>query len=111
MEEAWPNGILYAQALRHRLWLCYWPDDLDAQLDARTWLSQLGIEFGEYSLEAVQAYMERQQNFAAARELAGQVVETAILNTVQFYVKNIYRKLLVSKRVQAIEKAREMNLI
>ena len=33
------------------------------------------------------------------------------LNTVQFHVKNIYRKLLVNKRVQAIEKARELNLV
>ena len=33
------------------------------------------------------------------------------LNTVQFHVKNIYRKLLVNKRVHAIEKAREMKLI
>jgi len=33
------------------------------------------------------------------------------LNTVQFHVKNIYRKLLVNKRIQAIGKAREMNLI
>jgi LuxR family transcriptional regulator, maltose regulon positive regulatory protein len=33
------------------------------------------------------------------------------LNTVQFHVKSIYRKLLVNKRVQVIEKAREMNLI
>jgi LuxR family maltose regulon positive regulatory protein len=33
------------------------------------------------------------------------------LNTVQFHVKNIYRKLLVNKRVLAIEKARELNLI
>ena len=33
------------------------------------------------------------------------------LNTVQFHVKNIYRKLLVNKREQAIEKARELNLI
>jgi LuxR family maltose regulon positive regulatory protein len=33
------------------------------------------------------------------------------LNTVQFHVKNIYRKLLVNKRVQAIEKAGELNLI
>jgi LuxR family maltose regulon positive regulatory protein len=33
------------------------------------------------------------------------------LNTVQFHVKNIYGKLLVNKRVQAIEKAREMRLI
>jgi LuxR family maltose regulon positive regulatory protein len=33
------------------------------------------------------------------------------LNTIQFHVKNIYGKLQVNKRVQAIEKAREMNLI
>lgn len=33
------------------------------------------------------------------------------LNTVQFHVKNIYSKLLVNKRVQAIEKAREKKLI
>ena len=33
------------------------------------------------------------------------------LNTIQFHVKNIYRKLLVNKRAHAIEKAREMNLI
>jgi LuxR family maltose regulon positive regulatory protein len=33
------------------------------------------------------------------------------LNTVQFHVKNIYGKLLVNKRVQAIEKARALHLI
>lgn len=33
------------------------------------------------------------------------------LSTVQFHVKNIYSKLLVNKRAQAIEKAREMKLI
>jgi LuxR family maltose regulon positive regulatory protein len=33
------------------------------------------------------------------------------LNTVQFHVKNIYGKLLVNKRMQAIEKARELDLI
>jgi LuxR family maltose regulon positive regulatory protein len=33
------------------------------------------------------------------------------LNTVQFHVKSIYRKLSVNKRLEAIEKAREMNLI
>lgn len=33
------------------------------------------------------------------------------LNTVQFHVKNIYGKLAVNKRVQAIEKARAMDLI
>jgi len=33
------------------------------------------------------------------------------LNTVQFQVKNIHGKLAVKRRVEAIEKAREMNLI
>jgi LuxR family maltose regulon positive regulatory protein len=33
------------------------------------------------------------------------------LNTVQSHVKSIYRKLLVNKRVHAIEKARELNLL
>lgn len=33
------------------------------------------------------------------------------LNTVQFHVKSIYRKLLVNKRGHAILKAREMKLI
>jgi LuxR family maltose regulon positive regulatory protein len=33
------------------------------------------------------------------------------LNTVQFHIKSIYRKLQVNKRMQAIEKAREMKLI
>jgi LuxR family maltose regulon positive regulatory protein len=33
------------------------------------------------------------------------------LNTVQFHIKSIYGKLLVNKRVQAIEKARDLKLI
>ena len=33
------------------------------------------------------------------------------LNTVQFHVKNIYGKLQVNKRTQAVDKAREMKLI
>jgi ATP/maltotriose-dependent transcriptional regulator MalT len=33
------------------------------------------------------------------------------LNTIQFHIKSIYRKLLVNKRAQAIEKAKEMKLI
>jgi LuxR family maltose regulon positive regulatory protein len=33
------------------------------------------------------------------------------LNTIQSHVKSIYRKLLVNKRIHAIEKARELNLI
>ncbi len=259
LEETWPEGAFYAQALRHRLLMRHWPDDPDVQKDAQTWLAQSGIDFGKldvihsvdpmsmaqlrelsgrgpragapgkreagaYPLEDVHAYLERQQDFAAAHEFTGPVVEIAIartllyqaagkkhealeiletalsdggthgalahlcgrmrtpasfsggaqtpigrrnpdrvcqppvgsdqlrtgetrnrrqheallserelevlrnlakgltyeeigrqlflsLNTVQFHVKNIYRKLLVNKRVQAIEKAREMNLI
>jgi LuxR family maltose regulon positive regulatory protein len=33
------------------------------------------------------------------------------LNTVQFHVKNIYGKLLVNNRAQAIARARELKLI
>lgn len=33
------------------------------------------------------------------------------MNTVQFHVKNIYGKLQVNKRIQAIEKARKMNIL
>jgi LuxR family transcriptional regulator, maltose regulon positive regulatory protein len=259
LEEIWPEGVFYIQALRHRLSLCHWPDDPDVRKDAQIWLNQSGIEFAElavihsvdstgeayfqsylgaahvlarlakgkpgaYPLEDVHAYLERQQDFAAAHEFPGPVVEIAIartllylaagkkaealktlegalsaaaptglfrifvdegeplqtllaelkrrlredtlivyasrlldalrggpakpetadrhdellsarelevlqnlarglsyeevgqqlflsLNTIQFHVKNIYRKLLVNKRVQAIEKAREMKLI
>ncbi len=259
LEEAWPEGVFYTQALRHTLSMRYWPDDPDAQEGAQTWLAQSGIEFeklavihsvdpmsmvyfecylgaayvlarlakgkpGAYPLEAAHAYLRRQQDFAAAHEFIGPLVEIAIartllyqaagmkaealktleaalkaaaptglfrifvdecepfqtyleeikprladetlidyvnrllhafscgpaktepgeehaallserelevlrslargltyeeigrqlilsLNTIQFHVKNIYRKLLVNKRVQAIEKAREMNLI
>ena len=259
LEETWPEGAIYAQALRHRLSMRHWPRDPDVQKDAQTWLAQSGIEFknqavihsvdpistayfesylgaahvvaclakrkpGEYPIEEVHAYLGRQQDFAAAHEFVSPVVEIAIartllyqvagmkaealkmlevalraaaptglfrifvdecepmqalleeikpkladealrvyanrllevlscgsskaeteeehvellsvrelevlrflargltyqeigqqlflsLNTVQFHVKNIYRKLLVNKRVQAIEKAREMNLV
>ncbi len=259
LEETWPEGTLYAQALRQRLSILQRPDDPDVQKDASTWLAQAEIEFdelaviesvdpintskfdvnlntshvlahlasakpGAYPLESVHAYLERQQDFAASRGFVSWVVEIAIgrtllyqaagkkyealealegalsaaaptglfrifvdeceplqalleelksrlkdgaliaytnrlleamscgsskveigevqeallserelevlhflvkglsyedisqqlylsLNTVQFHVKNIYRKLLVNKRVQAIEKAKEMNLI
>jgi LuxR family maltose regulon positive regulatory protein len=33
------------------------------------------------------------------------------LNTIQFHIKSIYRKLSVNKRVQAIERAHELNLV
>ena len=47
LEETWPEGALYAQALRHRLSLRHWPDDPDVQQDAQTWLAQSGIEFDD----------------------------------------------------------------
>ena len=259
LEETWPEGTLYAQALRHRLSIRNRPDDPDVQKDAYAWLVQSEIEFdelaaidsvdpindakfecylgaahvlarlaqgkpGAYPLEDVHAYLERQQDFAETHGIVSWVVAVAIartllyqaggkkeealetlevalsaaapsgllrifvdeseplqalleevkprltddavivyanrlleafsgtaakpetgekhevllserelevlqnlakglsyeeigrqlflsLNTVQSHVKNIYRKLLVNKRVQAIEKAREMNLI
>jgi LuxR family maltose regulon positive regulatory protein len=259
LEETWPEGTLYAQALCHRLSIRNKPDDADVQKDAYTWLTQSGIEFddlavidsvdpintsifesylnaahvlarlakgrpGVFPLEGVHAYLKRQQDFAASHGFVSWVVEIAIartllyqavgmkyealetfeaalsaaaptgllrifldeceplqallkeikarltdqalmayanrlldafrcgpvkpetedgneallserelevlrylargltyeeigrelflsLNTIQFHVKNIYGKLLVNKRVQAIEKAREMKLI
>jgi LuxR family maltose regulon positive regulatory protein len=259
LEENWPEGAFYAQALRHRLSIAHWLDDPEARKEAQIWLNQSGIEFGElavihdfdaigeayfesylgaahvlarlsqerpgtYPIEDAQAYLEHQQDFADSRgilswaaavaiartllyQAAGQkakaleTLEAALraaantgllrifldegeplpallgelehrlkeqaliayanrlldamrwgaakpeiedrgeallserelevlrclaqgmsyeetgrqlflsLNTVQFHVKNIYRKLLVNKRMQAIEKAREMNLI
>jgi LuxR family maltose regulon positive regulatory protein len=259
LEETWPEGALYAQALRHRLLMRHWPGDPQVQKNANTWLAKSGIEFDElaaidsidlvsttsfesylntahvlarlakekpgvYPLEGVHDYLKRQQDFAASRGFASWVVEIAIartllyqaagkmyealktlegalsaaapmglfrifvdeceplqalleelkhrltgealiaytnrmleamsrgaaksetreryqellsereldvmrflateltydeigwqlfvsVNTVQFHVKNIYRKLQVNKRMQAIEKAREMNLI
>ncbi len=259
LEEAWPEGIFYAGALRHHLSLQHWPADPGVEKDAQGWLAQSGIEFerlpvicsvdpmsiancesylntahvaarlalrksGVYPIENVQIYLERQQVFAEAHDFAGPAMEIAIartllyqaagmkelalqmlegavraaaptglfrvfvdecepiqsflgelkprladdalaayarrlleafncvpekaetgeegeallsgrelevlrhlaggltyeeigqqlflsLNTVQFHVKNIYGKLLVNKRVQAIEKARVLNLI
>jgi ATP/maltotriose-dependent transcriptional regulator MalT len=259
LEEIWPEGALYVQALRHRLSIRNWPDDPDVRKDADTWLAQSGIEFdelavidgvdpvsttsfeshinaahvlahlarrkpGAYPIEGVNTYLKRQQDFAVSRGFVSWVVEIAIartllyqaagkkhealetlegalgaaehtglfrifvdeceslqalleelrprlkdgllieyasrllearssgsvkhetfeghpellserelevlrslasgqsyeaigkqlflsLNTIQFHVKNIYRKLLVNKRVQAIAKAREMKLI
>lgn len=259
LEEAWPEGALYAQALRHRLSLRHWPADSNVQRAAYTWLAQSGIVFDDlavtesvdpisvtsfeiylnaahvlvhlakmkpsiHPLETIHAYLQHQGGFAASYGFVSWVVAIAIartllyqaagkkqealetlevalaaaahtglfrvfldegeplqallgelkprltdevliayasrlleafscgpakpdtggvhqellspreievlanlatgltyeeigqqlflsLNTVQFHVKNIYRKLLVNKRVQAIEKARELHLI
>jgi LuxR family maltose regulon positive regulatory protein len=259
LEDIWPEFAFIAQALRQRLLMRYWLNDLDVQKNAYTWLNQSGIKFFElaviesvdptsttylesylntayvvarlvkeksvaYPVEDVIAYLIRQQDFAASHGFVSWVVEIAIirtllyqaagkkhealatleealraaapmgllrtfldeceslqalleelrprltgeslvayanhlldamgyvpakfeskekypehlsereievlrnlakgltyeeigrqlylsLNTVQFHIKNIYSKLLVNKRVQAIEKARQMNLI
>jgi LuxR family maltose regulon positive regulatory protein len=259
LEEVWPEGAIYTQALRHRLLLRHWSNDPDVGKEAQTWLAQSGIEFdrlavidsvdplhidhlesrlnaahvlahlakggaGAYPVEDAQAYLKRQEDFAVSRGLVSQAVEITLartllhqaagkkdealntleialgaaaptglfrifpdeggpiqallqelkprltdealiayatrllesmrselaepetaegsqellserelqvlqnlargltyeeigrqlflsLNTIQSHVKNIYRKLLVNKRVQAIEKARKMNLI
>jgi len=259
LEEVWPEGIFYGEALHHRLLMRYWSTDTDVQKDSLSWLSRSGMEFGNmpviksvdplstahvesylgaahvlarlanshphaYPLEDVQPFLERQEEFAKIHGFISWVVKTAIarallyqaggkkdealkalevaliaaaptglirvfadeceplqglleeiiprlkeqllidyskrlleafgcgtmdsekrdrveallserelevlcflakgltyqeigqqlflsLNTVQFHVKNIYGKLLVNKRVQAIEKARELNLI
>jgi LuxR family transcriptional regulator, maltose regulon positive regulatory protein len=259
LEETFPEGAFYAQAMRHRLSIRHWPGDLYMQEDAQIWLDQCGIDFGElavidrvddlstdyfegylnaarvlaylakkmpgaYPVEDVHAYLRRQAEFAETHGILSWVVEIAIaqtllyqaagkidealetlegalraaahtglfrvfvdegailqallaqlkprlrdealiayasrllealsggpakpetedrhkgllserelevlqylamglsyeeigrqlflsLNTIQFHVKNIYRKLSVNKRAHAIEKAREMNLI
>jgi LuxR family maltose regulon positive regulatory protein len=53
LEESLPRESLYARALRHRLSLRYWPQDLHARSEAEAWLSGSGIEFGE--LEVVRS--------------------------------------------------------
>jgi len=47
LEETWPEGTLYAQALRHRLSVRHWSDDPDVQKDARAWLAKPEIGFGQ----------------------------------------------------------------
>jgi DNA-binding CsgD family transcriptional regulator len=54
---------------------------------------------GDSTTAAGQSYKEIRQNLFLS------------LNTVEFHIKSIYRKLSVDKRVQAIEKAREKKLI
>ncbi len=119
LEETWPEGALYAQALRHRLSIRDRPDDTDVQKDADTWLAGSGIKFddlavidsvdhvstttfesylnaahvlarlangkpGKYSLESVHDYLKRQQDFAASHGFASWVVETAIARTLVY---------------------------
>ncbi len=50
LEETWPEGAIYTQALRQRLLMRHWPDDPDVRKDAQAWLSQSGIEFAELAV-------------------------------------------------------------
>jgi LuxR family transcriptional regulator, maltose regulon positive regulatory protein len=116
LEYAWPEGVRYAEALRHRLTMRHWPEDPDARKEAQIWLAQSGIEFGElavihgvgtmresifathlsaaqvlaglakeipgiYPLEDVHAYLKRQEDAAVTYGLTGWVVEIAIART------------------------------
>jgi LuxR family maltose regulon positive regulatory protein len=51
LEETWPEGALYAQALRHRLSIRHWPDDPKVRNEARSWLERPEIGFA--SLAAI----------------------------------------------------------
>ncbi len=121
LEESWPEGASYAQSLRHRLSMCYWPDDPDVQKDAQLWLNQSGIKFdelavissvdplntaifesrlnaahvlaylakgsqGTYPVEVVQAYLMRQLEFAESHGIHNWAVRIAIARTVQYQV-------------------------
>jgi LuxR family maltose regulon positive regulatory protein len=119
LEETFPEGAIYAQALRQRLLLRYWPDDPDVREDAQIWLNQSGIEFdalavihsvdpisetyfesylgaahvlrclaqgkpGAYPLDDVLAYLERQVEFAETHGFVSWVVEIALARTLLY---------------------------
>ena len=50
LEETWPEGAFYAQALRYCLSMRHWSDDPDVPRDAHTWLAQSGIVFDELAV-------------------------------------------------------------
>ena len=83
----------------HRL-LDAMPDDLP-----RSGRSPTSAELSERELDVLR--------LLAAGESYNEIGKKLFLslNTVQFHVKSIYRKLLVNKRAQAVEKAREMKLL
>jgi LuxR family maltose regulon positive regulatory protein len=130
LEEAWPAGVFYAQALRHRLSMCHWAADPGVQKDAQTWLGQSGIEFenlavihsvdpmstayfesylgaahvlarlaqgkpGAYPPEDVHAYLARQQDFAETHGIVSWVVAVAIARTLLYQAEG--------KKAEALE--------
>ena len=119
LEESWPEGELYAQALRHCLSITNWPEDPVGQKDAKNWLAGSGIEFdklviidsfdpigrscfecnlnaahvlaclarwkpGAYPLEEAQTYLKHQENFAKSHEFISWVVKIAITRTLLY---------------------------
>jgi LuxR family maltose regulon positive regulatory protein len=130
LEEIWPEGVLAAQALRHRLSLRHWPTDLEMRKEADTWLTQAGIEFaalavidrvdststasfegylnaahvlarlarekpGAYPLDDIHAYLRRQQDFATSHGYVSPVVEITIARTLLYQA--------VGKKDEALE--------
>jgi len=120
LEKSLPRDALYAQALRHRLLLCHWPEDPQVQFEAQEWVAQSGVDFsklgvlqslnpantahfdscihaayvlaflakstpGAYAMEGAQAYLERQMEFAQAHGIISWVVTIALART-QLYV-------------------------
>jgi ATP/maltotriose-dependent transcriptional regulator MalT len=47
LEDAWPEGSLYAQSLRHRLLMRHWPEDPEVRKEAQVWLAQPEIAFDQ----------------------------------------------------------------
>jgi DNA-binding CsgD family transcriptional regulator len=125
LEQTWPEGALYAQALYHCLAIQDKPDDADVQKDADTWLAWSGIEFndlavidavdhvstttfesyryaahvlaclakgkpaakekpGGYPVEGAQAYLKRQQDFAETHGFVSWVLQIAITRTMLY---------------------------
>ena len=119
LEEAWPEGVFYAEALRQVLSLRYWPTDRDVQAAARAWLAQAAIDFaalpaiesvalmsmahfetylgatyilarlpqgaaGAHHVEDVHGYLARQQEFAAAHAFAAPLVQIAVTRSLLY---------------------------
>lgn len=113
LEETWPEGSLYVQALRHRLSIRHWPEDPEVLAAARAWLRQPEIGFdqlaaidgvdpvststfeyqinaahvlarlakgepGPHPLEAVRAGLMHVQDFAVGHGFVAWFVEAAI---------------------------------
>jgi LuxR family transcriptional regulator, maltose regulon positive regulatory protein len=119
LEGTLPKEALYAQALRQRLSLRYKLNDPGLQRDARSWLSQSGIDFGDmaaidslnpssaayfesylnvayvmarlekampgaYSLDKLQIYLRLQLEFAESHGIISWVVMIAVVRAILY---------------------------